>query len=103
MKTSTIILILMTLMFSMGCQKSKLHTVSGTLKDFTGLSGCDWIIELDEKDKYGNKRLEPINLHDFKIKLREGKRVKLRYVERLDLGSFCMVGSIVEIKSIRKQ
>ncbi|MEN8122384.1 MAG: hypothetical protein ABFS35_18710 [Bacteroidota bacterium] len=70
------------------------HT--GILKNFTGLDGCGWIIQLSDSSK-----LEPINLDEFKIDLEEGKKVEIKYHERNDLGSICMVGKIVEIDSIK--
>lgn len=38
----------------------------GILRDLTGLDGCGWIIQLSDSTK-----LEPINLDDFDIELRE--------------------------------
>ena len=100
MKTTTIILTILTLIILFGCKKSNLFPVSGKLKNLTGLDGCGWVIELDKKDKHGNDKLEPINLNDFNITLEDGQRVKFSYVES-NMGSICMVGTTVELKSIR--
>lgn len=68
---------------------------AGILKNLTGLDGCGWIIQLSDSTK-----LEPINLDDFAIELKENKSVFIQYHERNDLGSYCMVGTVVEIESI---
>jgi hypothetical protein len=68
---------------------------TGKLKDLTGLDGCGWVIELSDTTK-----LEPTNLNAFDLKLEEGKEIRIKYHERNDLGSFCMVGKIVTIDEI---
>jgi len=67
----------------------------GILKNLTGLDGCGWIIQLLDSTK-----LEPINLDDFDIELIENKSVCIQFHERTDLGSYCMVGKVVEIDFI---
>jgi hypothetical protein len=64
----------------------------GILRNLTGLDGCGWIIQLSDSTK-----LEPINLDDFDIELRENKPVCFQFHERTDLGSYCMVGKVVEL------
>ena len=71
------------------------HNHQGVLKNFTGLDGCGWIIQLAD-----SSRIEPINLNDFEIELTENKLVCVQFHERTDLGSYCMVGKIVEIEFI---
>ncbi len=73
------------------CENSQ----KGILKNLTGLDGCGWIIQLSD-----STMLEPINLEDFDIELIENKSVCIRFHERTDLGSYCMVGKVVEIESI---
>ena len=68
---------------------------NGILKNLTGLDGCGWIIQLAD-----SKRLEPINLDDFDIELKENKSVCIQFHERTDLGSYCMVGKVVELDFI---
>ena len=74
--------------------------MSGQLKNLTGLESCTWIIELDQADKNGNKKLEPTNLDQFKITRVEGQKVVLNYVE-VNVMSTCMAGKTVAIKTIR--
>lgn len=68
------------------------NSESGILKNFTGLDGCGWIIQLTD-----STRLEPINWNEFDIELIENKEVCIQYRERIDLGSYCMVGKVVEL------
>ena len=68
----------------------------GILRDLSGLDGCGWIIQLSDSTK-----LEPINLNDFDIELIENKPVCFRFHERDDLGSYCMVGKVVELDFIK--
>jgi hypothetical protein len=63
----------------------------GTVKDYTGLDGCGYIIELDNGEK-----LEPL-MSSIPFKLRDNMRVKLSYKELSGMASICMVGKIVEI------
>ncbi len=67
------------------------------LKDYTGLDGCKWVIELAK-----GERLEPVNLGDFKINLVDGNKVVVSYHEETDRGSICMVGKIVTIDCIEE-
>lgn len=87
------------LLIPVACEREdEIHCVdaeTGILKNLTGLDGCGWIIQLADSTK-----LEPINLNDFDIELKEDKVVCFRYHERTDLGSYCMVGQIVEIDFI---
>ncbi len=89
-----IIFIIGIILFSFSCEKEN-NCQNGILKNFTGLDGCGWIIQLPDSTK-----LEPINLEDFDIELVENKSICVQFQERADLGSFCMVGKVVEIKSI---
>ncbi len=73
---------------------------TGILKDLTGLDGCRWVIELDKKND--GKVLEPVNLDDFNVTLENGQKVKLSYVT-LGSPSICMVGDVVELKSLRDE
>lgn len=76
---------------SYDCENSEV----GFLKDYSALDACGWIIQLSDSSK-----LEPINLDDFEIELNDNKRVCVRYNERQDVGSYCMVGKVVELVSI---
>ncbi|MCX6240163.1 MAG: hypothetical protein NTY07_21920 [Bacteroidia bacterium] len=70
---------------------------TGILKNLTGLDGCGWIIQLSD-----NTKIEPVNLADFEIELTENLKVILKYHERTDLGSYCMVGKVVELDYLAK-
>ena len=69
-----------------------------TLKDFTGLDGCRWMLVTEE-----NKSLEPMNLEDFISEPKEDEKYRIEYSIRNDLASICLVGSIVEITCATKQ
>jgi len=75
--------------------KEETNFKSGKLKNLSGLDGCGWIIELDNESK-----LEPINLDAFDLELEENKEIILKYNSKPDLGSYCMVGQVVEIEEI---
>ncbi|RIJ49942.1 hypothetical protein D1614_04155 [Maribellus luteus] len=88
------------ILFISSCEKSDSDSSkdykSGKLKNLTGLDGCGWVIELDDKSK-----LEPLNLDAFDLELAENKEIKFKYHERTDLGSYCMVGVVAEIDEIK--
>lgn len=71
--------------------------VEGIVKDYTGLDGCGFIIELENGDK-----LEPVRIADSNFVFHDGQKVIFTYTELKDVGSFCMVGKIVQIESIRE-
>jgi hypothetical protein len=66
----------------------------GVFKNLTGLDGCGWVIELENKSV-----IEPSNLQDFMIIPHENKKIWVTY-ESAPLASICMVGEIVLIKCI---
>jgi PKD repeat protein len=70
--------------------------LTGTVRDYTGLDGCRYLIELDN-----GVRLEPI-LKDTTFHFRDNQRVRLSYIERTDLMSICMAGIIAEITCIKE-
>ena len=67
-----------------------------TLTDLTGLDGCGWAFITTE-----DKKLEPVNLHQFTIDLHENDHYLITY-ELVEGGSICMVGSMISINSIEK-
>ncbi len=71
----------------------------GTIKDYTGLDGCSWIIELDN-----GKRIEPSN-QDFieKFEPEDGMKVIVSFKPDSNGISICMVGEMVIIKCIEKE
>jgi hypothetical protein len=92
-------IIICTAVLSSGCCKKGSPQAtsfeSGVLRDFSGLAGCKWIIELDNGTK-----LEPVNLHEFAITPAEGLHVHLTYIVKTDMASICMAGTIVQLTSI---
>jgi PKD repeat protein len=70
--------------------------LTGTVRDYTGLDGCHYLIELDN-----GIRLEPI-LNDTMFHFRDNQRVRLSYIECPDLMSICMAGIIAEITCIEE-
>jgi len=66
-----------------------------TLRDFTGVDGCSYVLVLDDEKvlEIGDLEVEP----DFQF--RDGLRVSVTY-EELSSASVCMVGSIVRVLCI---
>ena len=69
---------------------------TGTVRDYTGLDGCGFVIELD----YG-PILEPV-IVDTPFVFKDYQRVRLSYNELPDMASICMVGIIAEITCIEE-
>ncbi len=69
----------------------------GTVKDYTGMDGCGFIIELENGDK-----LEPLQVADSNFVFHDGQKVIFTYTELKDVGSICMVGKMVRIESIHE-
>lgn len=69
-----------------------------TLKDFSGLDGCTWMLVRED-----NSSLEPINLAEFISKPGEGDIYRVEYKERTDLASICLKGKIVQITCATKK
>jgi len=69
--------------------------IDAEFRDFSGVDACMWLIELEDGAK-----LEPINLSDFDILPLEGKKIAISYVNRLDMSSACMVGTIIELETL---
>jgi len=78
-------------MLCVGCVDG-LKPGNATLRDYTGLDGCGWVIEGDE-----GVVLEPLNLGDFISDPDAGMRLAIEYQEETDYASICMVGSIVTL------
>jgi hypothetical protein len=108
---SLLLISLLLLGFVTSCQKKTEATPDecrtlGTIKDFTGLDGCGWMLVLDNGEKLNPLMMlrcgtppvaeEPID----KIKWADGKRVRFDYKERKDLAGTCMAGKTVEITCI---
>lgn len=82
-----------------GCTSEKnacgSDAVKATIKDFTGLDGCGWVLVLED-----DTRLEPLNLVGQTVAPADGKKVWLRYKVANNSASICMVGEMVEITCI---
>lgn len=68
----------------------------GYLTDMTRLDACGWMIILED-----GQRLEPINLDDFDVPLKENQKVLIQYQIPKDIGSFCMAGTVVQITNLK--
>tara|TARA_B110000285_G_C14534868_1_gene342389 strand:+ start:158 stop:466 length:309 start_codon:yes stop_codon:yes gene_type:complete len=90
-------LISLTFFLLLACNKNKCaDSVKAELKDLTGLDGCGFVVELENGSK-----LEPLNLSNFDIELKDGKKVWVSYhLTNIFIGTTCMVGDIVEIDCI---
>lgn len=71
--------------------------VSGTVRDYTGLDGCGWVIELEN----GNK-LEPAVVLP-NIQFYDGQELTLWYKEMEGMSSTCMAGTIAKIYKIESE
>jgi hypothetical protein len=82
-----------------GCEGIPEHGMlesHGIVKDYTGLDGCGFIIELA-----GGEKLEPFYI-DSSFELVDGQHVWVRYTFLEDHASICMVGSPARIYSIHE-
>jgi len=78
-------------MLGVGCV-DVLRPGNATLRDYTGLDGCGWVIEADE-----GAVLEPLNLGEFISDPDAGMRLAIEYQEEGGYASICMVGPIVTL------
>jgi hypothetical protein len=92
MKRVKIFCVALTLAVFTSCNKKCNCDTEGTLKNYAGLDGCGWVIELDGK----SEKLEPTNIDKFGIELSDGKKIKFSYKETGGM-SICMVGKVAEI------
>lgn len=72
--------------------------VDALLRDYTGLDGCRWILELED-----GQRLEPVNLHELDFEPEDNIQVRVQYTEAEDMMSICMVGRMVNIVCISQK
>ena len=77
-----------------GCHKKCEPHSKGKLV-FPKLDGCGLVIELENKEI-----LEPSNLSDFNVTLKDGQKVFLDYEVSSGGASICMMGTIVDLKYI---
>ncbi len=71
---------------------------TGTVKDFTGLDGCKFLIVLENGDK-----LLPAKLNDENFEFKDGQKISFGYKELRDVVSICMAEKMaVEITCIKE-
>lgn len=78
-------------MLCAGCVNG-LRPGNATLRDYTGLDGCGWVIEVDEGGV-----LEPLNLGEFISAPDADMRLRVEYEEETGYFSICMVGPMVTL------
>ncbi len=78
-------------------ESSECKTIA-TVKDFTGLDGCTFLIVLENGDK-----LLPVKLNDENFELHDGQKIRFDYIELPDAMSICMAEDMaVEITCIKE-
>lgn len=68
------------------------------LRDLSGLDGCTWVFELED-----GQRLEPVNLQQYDLELKDGLEVRIQYTEATGMMSICMSGKMVNITCLSKR
>jgi hypothetical protein len=77
--------------------------VNGIYRDYRGLDGCGFLIELDRaNDSVPSRFLEPINPGSFGVPVSDGLKIRVKY-RLLRSASVCMKGQVAEITDIRKR
>lgn len=85
-------------LFSCKTQHVCSNAEKAKLKNISGLDGCSWVIELED-----GSVLEPMNLKEFDIKKRNGKKIYVSYKAEPKYVSICMTGPIVRITCIENR
>jgi len=67
----------------------------GTVKDFTGMDGCQFLIILENGEK-----LQPMNEGKSKVDWKDGQRIRFDYYETTDHMSICMSGKMVIVSCL---
>ena len=76
---------------------------NGIYRDYRGLDGCGFLIELDKaNDSVPSRFLEPINPGSFGVTVSDGLKIRVKY-RLLRSASVCMKGQVAEIKDIRRR
>ena len=72
--------------------------IEATVKDFTGLDGCTFLIVLDNGDK-----LLPAKINNEAFELKDNQRIRFAYKEMPDMMSICMAEKMaVEVTCIEE-
>ena len=93
-----IIFISLVFFLAISCNKNEQpgkNAVAATLYDYTGLDGCSWVIKLENGEV-----LEPTNLSEFNMDIKEGKKIWVTYSPSAQQVSICMVGLKVGINGL---
>ena len=96
LKKATVVgIILLSIAFSCEnkpcCEDGKI----GVIKDYSGLDGCTFIVELESGDK-----LQVLNLDSFGVKIEDGNEITISYHETEGMSGICMAGKMVEADCI---
>ena len=96
MKNRFLVLFLLLAGISGSCKKSECaDSEKAVLKDYKGLDGCTWIIELENGQK-----IEPVNLESFVSNPKDGMKIRLSYNDEIESASICMVGKVAQINCL---
>ena len=74
---------------------SCINSEQAILVNRTGLDGCGWLLDTEK-----GVTLEPTNLHEFNITLKDTKKVTISYTIQHDMMGICMAGDIVKLTCI---
>lgn len=87
------------LIILVSCSKSTSCTsaIKGKLKNYTGLDGCGWVIEANDKV------YEPVNLNEFDSTLLDENQAIYFTYESFQGGSICMVGEMIQLTCVEKR
>lgn len=69
--------------------------IFGTVKDFSGLDGCSYLIVLED-----GKKVEPVVIEDENFKLQTGQKIRFSYEPEKEVMSICMAAPTVRVTCI---
>lgn len=85
------------IMLTMSCNNSTpkgIFSTKGVIKDFSGLDGCQWVIELSD-----NSRFIPVKWHNENYLPQNNQKIRFSYRKEPVMNT-CMAGETVEIISL---
>lgn len=84
----------------LACSKDKAcpNAEKAKFEDHTGFDGCKMMLKLND-----GTLLEPQNLNDFNIELKDGAKLWVEYHEPSFGASICMMGNMVVIDCISER
>ena len=98
LRNITLFFLLVFIMLNYSCKQNNPpapDAIKATLTDYTGFDGCSWVIKLQN-----NEVIEPVNLGEFNIELKEGKKIWIKFTVADNMASICMVGPIVKLEGV---